>query len=125
DGRVVFQSDFTGGAARGWAPEAGRGQGSRGTWNVVDGAWRQSGNVVAFSWLDNSNGEDTAIAGKARKVSGAEGFLVFAGTADGRRVQWNVAGWNNTQSAMQAGDAIVGRGGRGWMETGRVHHALR
>jgi alpha-L-arabinofuranosidase len=118
DGRVVYQSDWSGGAARGWAPETGR-QGSRGTWTVADGAWRQSGNVVAFSWLADSEAQDTTISVKARKIAGAEGFLVFAGTADGRRVQWNVAGWNNTQSAMQAGDAIVGRAVRGSIETGR------
>ena len=116
---VVYQSDFGGGAAPGWTPETGRGQGGRGTWAVADGAWRQSGNVVAFSWLDDSRAEDATISVKARKISGAEGFLVFAGTADGRRVQWNVAGWGNTQSAMQAGDAIVGRAVRGSIETGR------
>jgi alpha-L-arabinofuranosidase len=119
DGKVVYQSDFSGGAAPGWAPDTGRGQGGRGTWTVADGAWRQSGNVVAFSWLNDSRAEDATISVKARKISGAEGFLVFAGTADGRRVQWNVAGWNNTQSAMQAGDAIVGRPARGTIETGR------
>ena len=104
---------------RGWAPETGRGQGGRGTWSVQDGAYRQSGNAIAFSYLDGFDGQDATISLKARKISGAEGFLVFGGNVDGRRVQWNVAGWNNTQSAMQAGDAIVGRAVRGGIETGR------
>jgi len=56
---------------------------------------------------------------RARKISGAEGFLVFGGVVDGRRVQWNVAGWGNTQSAIQASDTIVGRAVRGGIETGR------
>ena len=118
DGRVIYSSDFAG-AARGWAPVTGRGQGGRGTWSVQDGAYRQSGNQLAFSYLDGSDGQDATISLKARKISGAEGFLVFGGIVDGRRVQWNVAGWNNTQSAMQAGDAIVGRAVRGGIETGR------
>ena len=118
DGQVVHQSDFAQGA-RGWAPVTGRGQGSRGTWSTAEGAYRQSGNVVAFSYLPSVDAANTTISVRARKISGAEGFLVFAGTADGRRVQWNVAGWNNTQSAIQAGDAIVGRGVRHRIETGR------
>jgi hypothetical protein len=91
DGTVTYQSDFSAGA-RGWIPETGRGQGGRGTWSVAEGAYRQSGNVVAFSWLDGSQATDTTITLKARKISGAEGFLVFGGLVDGRRVQWNVAG---------------------------------
>ncbi len=42
-----------------------------------------------------------------------------AAMVDGRRVQWNVAGWGNTQSAIQASDSIVGRAVRGGIETGR------
>ena len=38
----------------------------------------------------DENWTDVTISLRARKLSGAEGFLVFAGTADGRRVQWNV-----------------------------------
>ena len=118
DGRAIYQSDFSAGA-RGWAPVTGRGQGGRGTWTIEEGAYRQSTNAVAFSFLADSNGQDVTISLKARKISGAEGFLVFGGQVDGRRVQWNVAGWNNTQSAIQAGDAIVGRAVRGGIETGR------
>ena len=118
DGRVVYRSDFASGA-RGWAPVTGRGQGGRGTWSVPDGLYRQSANAVAFSFLDGSDGENATISLRARKISGSEGFLVFGGQVDGRRVQWNVAGWGNTQSAIQAGDAIVGRAVRGGVETGR------
>lgn len=117
-GRVVYRSDFTR-EARGWVPVTGQRQGGRGTWGVADGAYRQASNVVAFSYLPDTSAEEATIALKARKISGAEGFLVLAGTADGRRVQWNVAGWNNTQSAVQAESAIVGRAVPGTIETGR------
>jgi alpha-L-arabinofuranosidase len=118
DGKVVYTSDFAAGA-RGWAPVTGRGQGSRGTWTTADAAYRQSAEAVAFAFAEGVTAENATITLKARKISGAEGFLVMAGTADGRRVQWNVAGWNNTQSAIQAGDAIVGRGVRHRVETGQ------
>jgi alpha-L-arabinofuranosidase len=118
-GRVVYQSDFATGTAAGWAPVTGRGQGGRGTWSAVEGAYRQSGEVVAFSYVGDESWSDVTISLRARKISGAEGFLVLAGTADGRRVQWNVGGWNNRQSAIQAGDAIIGRPVQGGVETGR------
>jgi alpha-L-arabinofuranosidase len=117
-GKVVYQSDFARGA-EGWTPVTGRGQGGRGAWSAADGAYRQSGEVVAFSWAGEADWTDVTITLKARKISGAEGFLVFAGTVDGRRAQWNVGGWNNRQSAMQAGDAIVGRAVPHSVETGR------
>jgi len=118
DGKVVHQSNFAGAPAP-WSPVTGRGQGSRGTWQVTEGAYRQSANEVAFSYLTGSSAANTTISLKARKISGAEGFLVMGGEVDGRRVQWNVAGWGNTQSAIQASDAIVGRAVRHRIETGR------
>jgi alpha-N-arabinofuranosidase len=117
-GRVVYQSDFAAGPS-GFAPQAGRGQGAAGTWAAADGAYRQSGNVVAFAWAGDVAWTDVTISLRARKLGGAEGFLVLAGMADGRRVQWNVGGWNNRQTAIQAGDAIIGQAVPGQIETGR------
>jgi alpha-L-arabinofuranosidase len=117
-GRVVYASDFTRDAS-GFAPPTGRGQGAAGRWEIVDGAYRQSANAVAFAFVGDPAWSDMTISLKARKISGAEGFLVMAGNADGRRVQWNVGGWNNRQTAIQAGDAIVGRAVPGTVETGR------
>ena len=117
-GRVVYASDFTTGPGP-WAPVTGRGQGGRGTWSTIDGAYRQSGEVVAFSYAGDPDWTDVTISLKARKISGAEGFLVMAGTVDGRRVQWNVGGWNNRQTALQATDTIVGRARPHSVETGR------
>lgn len=118
DGTVLYQSNFDR-APLTWSPVTGRGQGSRGTWSVADGAYRQSADAISFSYLSASDAANTTISLKARKISGAEGFLVMGGQVDGRRVQWNVAGWGNTQSAIQAGDAIVGRAARHRIDTGR------
>ncbi len=117
-GRTVYQSDFSRGS-QGWAPVTGRAQGGRGTWSAVEGAYRQSGEVVAFAYVGESDWTNVTITMRARKLSGAEGFLILAGTADGRRVQWNVGGWNNRQSALQAGDAIIGRAVPHHVEAGR------
>ena len=114
DGRVVYQSDFAGGTRRLGAGDRPRRRAAAATWSAVEGAYRQSGErrrVLVRS--ANSTWTDVTISLKARKISGAEGFLVLAGTADGRRVQWNVGGWNNRQTAIQAGDTIVGRAVRG------------
>ncbi len=56
---------------------------------------------------------------KARKISGAEGFIIPVGLADGRRVQWNVGGWGNRRHAVQVTDAVVGEFTPGSVETGR------
>jgi len=121
-GRVVYQSDFTS-STSGFTFQTGRGQGNAGTWAAVEGAYRQSANAVAFSWVGDESWRDVTISLKARKISGAEGFLVLAGLADGRRVQWNVGGWNNRQTALQAGDAIIGQAVPGTIETGRWYDA--
>ena len=118
EGKVVYQSDFAAPATQ-WAPVTGRAQGGRGTWSIQEGAYRQEANQIAFSYLTGADAANTTISLKARKISGSEGFLVMGGLIDGRRVQWNVAGWGNTQSAMQATDAIVGPVVRGGIETGR------
>jgi alpha-L-arabinofuranosidase len=119
DGKVLYYQPELDRSAANWSPVTGRGQGSRGTWSVTDGNYRQSAEAVAFSFLSNSDAANTTISLKARKISGAEGFLVMGGQVDGRRVQWNVAGWGNTQSAIQANDAIVGRAVRHRVETGQ------
>jgi alpha-L-arabinofuranosidase len=110
-GRVLYASDFSEGTA-GW-------QTQRGTWSVQDGAYRQKDNTVAFAYFGEADWKDVTITAKARKLGGSEGFLIVAGTADGRQIRWNVAGWNNRQSAIQAGDAIEGPIARGGVETDR------
>jgi alpha-L-arabinofuranosidase len=116
-GRVVYQSDFAAGPA-GWAPPA-TGQASRGAWSVVEGAYRQSNEAVAWSYFGDAGWPDATLSVTARKISGAEGFLVSVGAADGRRVQWNVGGWNNRQHAVQVADAIVGSPVPGRIDAGR------
>src|SRR6185436_3863337 len=116
EGKLLYDADFTKGAA-GWTPESGRR--NAGTWVVEDGVYRQKDSVVAWSYFGKEDWNDVTVTLKARKLNGAEGFLVSAGYADGRRVQFNVGGWGNTQHAIQVGDAITGGAVRGSVEEGR------
>ena len=115
DGAVVYRSDFSRGA-EGWTPE-----GRRGRWGVADGVYRQEQPAVAWSFATGAaaGATDYTVSVKARKISGAEGFIIPVGVADGRRVQWNIGGWGNRRHAVQAGDAVVGEFVNGSVETGR------
>jgi alpha-L-arabinofuranosidase len=114
NGTVLYRSNFAAGAA-GWTPEG------RGEWSAEEGAYRQSRPVVAKSFLEGvaASAENVTVSVKARKITGAEGFIIHVGIADGRRVQWNVGGWGNRRHAVQVADAVVGEFTPGTIETGR------
>jgi alpha-N-arabinofuranosidase len=114
NGERIFASDFN--TASGWTPE-----GRRGNWSVVEGAYRQDQEAVAWSFISQlpTGVRDFTVSLKGRKLSGLEGFIIPVGIADGRRVQWNIGGWGNTRHAVQAADAVVGASMRGSIETGR------
>ena len=116
DGKLLYESDFSK-EAGGWMPE--RGRGVAGTWVVENGVYRQKDPAVAWSYFGNDDWKNTTVSLKARRLSGAEGFIVCAGFADGRRVQFNVGGWGNRQHAVQVADAIVDEPVRESVEEGR------
>jgi alpha-L-arabinofuranosidase len=98
DGKVLFESDFAKGDD-GWEKLGD------GDWSIKDGALHQSAQREFVRALagDRSWG-DYDLALKARKIAGAEGFLILfhiQGNED--RTWWNIAGWNNTQHAVQLG----------------------
>lgn len=115
DGTVVYRSDFSRGA-EGWTPE-----GRRGRWGVADGVYRQEQPAVAWSFATGAaaGAKDFTVSVKARKIAGAEGFIIPVGVADGRRVQWNIGGWGNRRHGVQVADAVVGEFVNGSVETGR------
>lgn len=91
---------------------------ARGDWSVKDGIYAQTQSDDADLWSYFGDGyHDTTVTLKARKVSGAEGFVVSVGNADRRRVQFNVGGWGNRQHGLEA-EGVV-RQVRGSVETGR------
>ena len=95
DGQTLFASDFGKGLSD-WKTHGGH-------WSVVEGALRQTSedeNVRAF--IGDPSWSDYTVTLKARKISGAEGFLVSFANKDADTVTWwNIAGWNNTQHGLE------------------------
>jgi alpha-L-arabinofuranosidase len=75
-------------------------------WAVKDGALVQTGSdTPAVALLDKNIEGDCTLTLKARKTDGDEGFLILfqaKGTSD--KHWWNIAGWGNTQSALEGSD---------------------
>ncbi len=102
DGKVLFASDFSK-DTKGWKL-----LGDGANWKAVNGALRQTAEkefIRAIAgkreWLDYT------ITMKARKISGAEGFMVMfriGGNED--RTWWNIGGWGNTADGIEAGGTL-------------------
>lgn len=99
DGRVLFQSDFSKGSG-GWKL-----LGDGADWKVQDGALRQNAEREFIRALaGDKKWTDYTLTLKARKISGAEGFLIlFHINGDEDRTWWNIGGWGNTQDAIENG----------------------
>lgn len=119
-GQRLYQADFAAGAP-GWKP-------LRGTWSVAGAAYRQSapGDDQRAILTDSlpADAGDYTLHLKARKLSGAEGFLVMFHTrGEGDYLWWNLGGWGNTQHAIEraagGGKSLVGGYVPGHIETGR------
>ncbi len=117
NGRVLLAASFAQGA-EGWRPV-------HGSWQVENGAYRQTAEIEdAFAVSGDPSWSDYTFSVKARKLGGAEGFLVlFRVRDDDNWYWWNVGGWNNTQHAIQksvdGSTSILGREVPGHVDTGR------
>jgi alpha-L-arabinofuranosidase len=111
NGAALFSSDFTKGDA-GWNAESGN-------WSVVDGAYRQSDDANGLSYIGDETWSDYTVTLKARKLHGAEGFLIVFGRKGGDKYWWNVGGWGNHEHAIEFNQNSVGQHANGSVETGR------
>lgn len=96
-GRIIYQSDFSSGTGN-W-----RFHGD-GDWQVVDGALRQTAikeNIRAvFGDAKWQPGYTYSL--KARKLGGAEGFLIlFNILHDDDKNWWNLGGWGNQRHGLE------------------------
>ena len=74
-------------------------------------------NIRAFA--GNKDWTDYTFSLKARKLGGAEGFLILFRVKDeNQKSWWNIGGWGNTRHAIEIGGE-VGRSVPGRIETGR------
>jgi alpha-L-arabinofuranosidase len=91
-----------------------------GHWAMKDGALQQTSladNVRAI--IGDRSWTDTTLTLKARKLAGAEGFLILFGVKnDDEKSWWNIGGWGNNHHAIEMG-GVVGRDVPGRIETGR------
>jgi alpha-L-arabinofuranosidase len=120
DGAAVWRSDFAVGDA-GFRHESGK-------WQVEGGALRQSeGGELRWTWTPHPSLRglaDYTVRCKARKLGGAEGFLLMFHVAGAGDWTWfNVGGWGNTAHALErsssGGKWALGRRVAGSVETGR------
>jgi len=95
--QVFYQSDFTNNQ-QDWKAASGAWSFSSGTYSQTDMG------TPCISMMDVWSFRDCTIEVEARKISGAEGFLIIFGgdkntEKDGYRL--NLGGWNNTKTAIE------------------------
>ena len=110
--QTLFSCDFADGT-KGWKLLGG-------DWRVEDGMLRQNSsadNVRAIA--GDKSWTDYTYTLKARKLGGAEGFLILFNVRDeNRKSWWNLGGWGNQRHAIEMG-GLVGNDVPGSIETGR------
>ena len=107
DGSVLFESDFSDGP-KGWKL-----LGDGAEWKVQNGALHQGAEKEFIRALAGKREwTDYTLTLKARKLSGAEGFLVlFRIGSNEDRTWWNIGGWNNSADAIEAGGTLDSKPG--------------
>jgi alpha-L-arabinofuranosidase len=107
DGKVLFASDFTKNSD-GWKK-----LGDGASWSVANGALKQTAEREFIRALaGDKSWKDYSLTLKARKISGAEGFLILFHIGDNDdRTWWNLGGWGNSQDAIESSGIIDGKAG--------------
>jgi alpha-L-arabinofuranosidase len=110
--RTLWEADLTGGTS-GWKRHGG-------DWKIEDGALRQSSRRENIRAIAGDKGwTDYTLSLKARKLGGAEGFLILFRVQDENvKSWWNIGGWGNTRHAIELGGEI-GQSVSGRIETGK------
>jgi len=117
EGRTLYEFD----PAAGTKPFRLR----EGKWGLADGALQQTamGNDHR-AVIGDAGWGDYTLSLKARKISGAEGFLIlFHVQDDNNWLWWNLGGWGNSRHAIEqcnnGGKNTLGGDHAGRIETGR------
>jgi alpha-L-arabinofuranosidase len=106
---------------------AGFAEGTQGWKLLGNGEWQAKDGVLRQNKLDDNiravagdrSWTDYTYSLKARKLGGAEGFLIlFAVQDENAKSWWNLGGWGNTRHALEMG-GIIGNEMNGQIETGR------
>jgi alpha-L-arabinofuranosidase len=91
-----------------------------GQWTAQDGVVRQASNATDVRAVaGDKSWTNYTYSLKARKLSGAEGFLIMFRVQDNQaKSWWNLGGWNNTKHALEL-DGVPSCETPGRIETGR------
>ncbi len=95
-GTVALLAEGFGAAPTAWKVKAG-------DWQVREGVYRQSDQQEdRRATAGSPTWTDYTYTVRARKLAGAEGFLImFRVRGDGDFYWWNLGGWNNTRHAIE------------------------
>jgi alpha-L-arabinofuranosidase len=115
-------------------PVAGVNPAAKDAWKLGNGSWKQNGNMLVQSSQDvdcravigDPKWTDYTFHVKARKVAGAEGFLIMFHVKDEQNfLWWNIGGWGNSRTiiekAQDGSKHEVGRVSDFKVETGRLY----
>lgn len=96
NGVVLYQSDFVANGTNGWRV-------FNGAWSTNNGLYQQTAITTdCYSTTGDTNWANYTLTLQARKVSGAEGFLIlFNFDDDNNWTWWNIGGWGNTLDAIE------------------------
>jgi alpha-L-arabinofuranosidase len=116
DGKTLFER-ATFADTKGWKLRHGQ-------WKVEDGALRQTKEAEdCRATAGDPSWTDYTYSVKARKIAGAEGFLImFRVENDNNWIWWNLGGWGNRHSALErcsGGKGPLGAEAPVKIETGR------
>ena len=97
DGKTLYQSS-AGKGLDDWR--------TTGDWHADRGVLRQTGNQrLAAAALGKDDWADYTIELKARKIGGAEGFIInFAANDRDKPSRWNLGGWGNKRHGLEVAD---------------------
>ncbi len=98
DGKTVYQNKLnTKADIAGWET------GGNGQWSVQDGALRQTAQKEDCRiWLPGKKWSKYEVHVKARKIAGAEAFMVMVQVDNAENFAWvNFGGWGNTQHGVE------------------------
>ncbi|HTL74258.1 MAG TPA: family 43 glycosylhydrolase [bacterium] len=96
-GKNVVLNDSFDAQVSSWVPEGG-------VWLVTNGVLRQTSSatpaLTRFAFKNPATNYTVSV--RAKKLGGAEGFLVGFGARDSENYYWlNLGGWNNTAAALE------------------------
>ena len=94
----------------------------QGDWRVTNGTIAQSSpetNRTVMLKGANAPAGDYTLRFKARKIAGAEGFMVIMDSRQDGDLRWNIGGWANRETAFQRNGGVVGKSVPGHIETNR------